>query len=436
MATFPSLAKSSAKAAGKARVKPRGGLVTALDIGSTKICCFIARLDEQRGGRLARVVGIGHQAARGIRNGAVVDLEAAEASIRAAVSAAEQMAATTVQGVILNVSAGHPTSRMIGVEVSIAGQQIADSDMRRALGQTRMADEADERELIHSIPIGFSIDGSRGIRDPRGMFGERLGVNMHLISAQAGALRNLQACVARCHLEIDAMVVSPYAAGLASLVEDEMDLGATVIDMGGGTTSIAVFFDGNVVFTDTISVGGGHVTSDIARGLSTPLVQAERIKTLHGSALSSPADDREAIEVPLVGEDDSGAVTQIPKSLLVGIIHPRVEETLEMVRSRLEASGFDRLAGRRAVVTGGASQLPGARELAARILDKQVRIGRPLRLGGLAEATSGPAFATCAGLVGFAGRREAETTPAALGLHPEQASGFIGRIGEWFRAAF
>jgi len=323
------------------------------------------------------VVGIGHQAARGVRSGAIVDLEAAEASIRAAVSAAEQMAGTTVQGVIVNVSGGQPTSRTIGVEVSIAGQQIADSDMRRALGHTRAEDDGEEREVIHSIPVGFSIDGNRGIRDPRGMFGDRLGVDMHLITAQASAIRNLAACVARCHLEIDAMVVAPYAAGLACLVEDEMDLGATVIDMGGGTTSIAVFFDGNVVFTDCVRVGGAHVTGDIARGLSTPLAQAERIKTLYGSAVAGPADDREAIEVPLVGEDDARAVTQIPRSLLVGIIHPRVEETLELVRGRLEASGFDKLAGRRAVLTGGACQLAGVRDLAARILDKQVRIGRP-----------------------------------------------------------
>jgi cell division protein FtsA len=437
MATFPSLPKTVGKSGAKAKIKARAGLVAALDIGSTKICCFIARLDEQRGQhRAARVVGIGHQAARGVRNGAIVDLEAAETSIRAAVSAAEQMAGTTVQGVVVNVSGGQPASRTIGVEVEIAGQQIADSDMRRALGQTRPEDDAGEREVIHSIPVGFSIDGNRGIRDPRGMFGDRLGVDMHLITAQSSALRNLAACVARCHLEIDAMVVSPYAAGLACLVEDEMDLGATVIDMGGGTTSIAVFFDGNVVFTDCVRVGGGHVTSDIARGLSTPLIQAERIKTLYGSAVASPADDREAIEVPLVGEDEAAGVTQIPRSLLVGIIHPRIEETLELVRGRLEASGFDKLAGRRAVLTGGACQLAGVRDLAARILDKQVRIGRPLKLGGLAEATSGPAFATSAGLVGFAGRRDADAGVSAFGPLPEQQTGFIGRIGEWFRAAF
>jgi cell division protein FtsA len=418
--------------------KVRGGLVAALDIGSTKICCFVARVDEHRGAPLRhpRLVGIGHHASRGVRCGAIVDLEAAEASIRAAVSAAEQMAGTTVQEVAVNVAGGHPASRTVGVEIEIAGQQIADADMRRALGQTRAADDAGDRALIHSIPVGFSIDGSRGIRDPRGMFGERLGLDMHLVTAGAGAVRNLAACVARCHLETAEMAVSPYAAGLASLVEDEMDLGCTLIDMGGGTTSIAVFFDGNVVYTDSVPVGGGHVTSDIARGLSTPLVQAERIKTLYGSALAGPADDRELVEVPLVGEENAAAATQIPRSLLVGIIHPRLEETLELVRSRLETSGYDKIAGRRVVLTGGACQLPGVKELAGQILDKQVRIGRPLRVGGLAEATSGPAFATVAGLIAYAERREADGSAALLGPTPERASGLIGRIGEWFRAAF
>jgi cell division protein FtsA len=199
---------------------------------------------------------------------------------------------------------------------------------------------------------------------------------------------------------------------------------------------MAVFFDGNVVYTDSVSVGGGHVTNDIARGLSTPLVQAERIKTLYGSAMPGPADDREMVEVPLVGEENAAAAAQIPRSLLVGIIHPRLEETLELVRSRLESSGYDKLAGRLVVLTGGACQLPGVRELAAQILDKQVRIGRPLRLGGLADATSGPAFATAAGLIAFWERRETNAPAQWLGPVPERASGLIGRIGEWFRAAF
>src|SRR3546814_8500189 len=198
---------------------------------------------------------------------------------------------------------------------------------------------------------------------------------MHIITASAGAVLNVSTCIQRCHLEPAAFVVSPYASGLASLVDDELELGATVIDMGGGATTIAVFYEHNVIFTDVILVGGNHVPSDIARGLSTPLVHAERIKTLYGHVITAPTDEGELIDVPQVGEDDSSHSQQIPRSLLVGIIQPRVEETLELVRSRLELSGFDKVAGRRVVLTGGACQLPGTRELASTVLDKQVRIG-------------------------------------------------------------
>jgi cell division protein FtsA len=245
-------------------------------------------------------------------------------------------------------------------------------------------------------------------------------------------VRNLSNCIGRCHLETAAVVVSPYASGLSSLVNDESELGVTVIDMGGGTTTIGVFFDGNLVFADCVPVGGIHVTNDIARGLSTPIVHAERMKTLYGNAISSASDEREMITVPLVGEEEEGLANHVPKSLLVGIIAPRLEETFELARDRLEASGFDKITGRRVVLTGGASQLPGARELAGLILDKQVRVGRPLHLEGLAEATQGPAFATTAGLIHFALSERAET-PRRGRAPTEQPSGLIGRLGQWVR---
>jgi cell division protein FtsA len=419
----------------KPRMASRSGTVAALDVGTSKICCFIARLEED--GR-PRVVGIGHQVSRGVRGGAIVDMEQAEAAILGAVHAAEEMAGETIHEVVVNLSGGYPASQTVGVEVQIAGHEIGDGDLRRVLEQGGVFDINGERRLIHSIPIRYSIDGSGGIRDPRGMFGERLGVDMHIVTAQAGAVRNLTNCVARCHLEIGALVVSPYAAGLASLVDDERDLGVTVIDMGGGTTTIAVFFDGNVVFTDIVPVGGAHVTNDIARGLSTPLAHAERLKTLYGNGVLSPSDEREMINVPLVGEEEAVEGNTIPRSMLVGIIQPRLEETFELVRQRLEQSGFDKIAGRRVVLTGGASQLAGLRELAAAVLDKQVRMGRPIRIAGLAEATGGPAFATCSGLLVYA-QQAADRLPRSerrYGALQEEPAGFIGRLGHWFRENF
>ena len=416
----------------KARMSNGGEAVAVLDVGTTKVCCFIARQGDDA---KPRVVGIGHQLSRGLRGGAIVDMEQAEASILAAVHAAEQMAGETLRDVTVNVAGGHPASQTIGVEVAIAGHEVGDGDLRKVIDQGRLYDAAADRRLIHSIPVGYTIDGSRGIRDPRGMYGERLGVDMHVVTAASGPVRNLTTCIARCHLDIRALVVSPYAAGLAALVDDEMDLGVCVVDMGGGTTTLAVFFDGNVVYTDSIPAGGQHVTSDIARGLSTPLAHAERMKTLYGNCVPSPADEREMITVPQVGEEDRAQANTIPKTILVGIIQPRLEETFELVRSRLEMSGFDKIASRRIVLTGGASQLAGVRELAQLVLDKQVRMGRPIRLAGLAEATGGPAFAVGAGLIAYARRASADEMRPARS-QPDSGNGLFGRLGSWFKENF
>jgi cell division protein FtsA len=411
--------------------RPRGTLITALDIGTTKICCFIARVEDDR----PRVLGIGHQISRGVRNGRIVDLEATGTSVLNAVHAAEEMAGETIQRVVVNLSGGFSASRIIKAEIGITGREITDAEMRRVLEHGYVMRDPGDRQIIHSVPVGFSVDDSRGIRDPRGMLGERLGVNMHVVTASAASVRNHTAAVGRSHLEVEALVVSPYASGLSCLVEDEIGLGVTVIDMGGGTTTIGVFFDGNLIFADYIPVGGMHVTNDIARGLSTGVAHAERMKTLFGTAISASTDEREMIAVSQIGEEDEGHVNHVPKSLLVGIIAPRIEETFELVRNRLEASGFDKVAGRRVVLTGGACQLHGAREFAGLILDKQVRMGRPQRVAGLAEATGGPAFATTAGLLHFALSERAEVSGGRHG--PERPRwGVLGRLGHWLKDNF
>jgi cell division protein FtsA len=411
-------------------LRPRGSVFAALDIGTTKISCLIARLEADE----PRIVGVGHQVSRGLKSGTIVDLEAAGAALRAAAHAAEEMAGEEIKQAVTNLSGGFSASRIVKAEIGISGREVGDADLRRVLAQGYLLREAGDRQVVHSVPVGFSIDDNRGIRDPRGMFGERLGVDMHLVGASAGAVRNHTSALGRAHLELEALVVSPYAAGLGCLVEDEIALGVGVIDMGGGTTTIGVFFDGNLIFADSVPVGGGHVTNDIARGLSTPLADAERLKTLYGSATLSSADERESLTVPQVGEDEAQAV-QVPKSLLVGIIAPRLEETFELVRSRLEASGFDKLAGRRLVLTGGACQLQGVRELASLIFDKQVRIGRPRPIVGLAEAAAGPAFSTAVGLLHFALSERAEVAPTRR-TPAAGPSGLFGRVGHWLRENF
>ncbi|MDP7625325.1 MAG: cell division protein FtsA, partial [Rhodospirillales bacterium] len=310
----------------------RTGLITALDIGTTKVTCFIARPLENGD---AEVIGVGHQVSKGIRNGNIVDMAAVEDSIRTTVETAEKMAGENVQEVVLCVSSCVPDSKLISFDVAISGHEISDVDLKRALDQSWLySQQAEDRQIIHTVPVAYSIDGNTSVKDPRGMYGEKLGVNMHVITASAGALRNMTACINRCHLDIESRVVAPYAAGLASLVEDEKELGVICIDMGGGTTDLSVFFDGEIVYTDSVPFGGNHVTNDIARGLSTPVSYAERMKTLYGSAVPSPSDDQEAIKVPLVGEEDDGE-NQISRSMLVGIIRPRIEEIFELVREKL-----------------------------------------------------------------------------------------------------
>ena len=413
-------------------VKARNGIIAALDIGSSKVCCFIARVE---GNNQLRVVGIGHQPSSGIKGGNIVDMEAAEHALSSAVNAAEQMCGERVEEVVVGVGGGYPASHTFGVEVAIGGHEVADRDIRRVLSQVHLPAETSDRDLIHTMPIGYSIDGRGGVRDPRGMYGERLGVDVHLVTAASGAMRNLGICVKRAHLEIADRCVTSFAAGLASLVQDEMDLGVTLIDMGGGTTSISVFYDGNLIYTDSIPVGGNHVTHDIARGLSTPVADAERMKILYGRSVSKPNDEYEIIDVPLIGEQEHTEPNHVPRSVLVGIIRPRIEETFELVRGRLEASGVDKLTGRRIVLTGGASQLDGITQSAAQILNKQVRNGRPVRVTGLAEATGGPAFSACAGLLTYALRAQSAGTAASVPGSEAEASRF-GRLGSWLRENF
>jgi cell division protein FtsA len=431
---------------GKAAGSRKSGMVAALDVGSTKVACFIVKIVPARegGAPQLKVVGIGHHASRGVRGGAVVDINAAEDSIRAAVEQAERMAGLTIKDAVVGISCGQPQSRSINVEVSIAGHEVGDEDLRRAYATARAQVPSADREIIHCVAGSFAIDGSRGIRNPRGMVGDTLGVSMHAVSAASGPIRNLEACIDRCHLDISGKAVTAYAAGLATLVADEMELGATVIDMGGGTTSISVFFDGNLVLSDVLPVGGGHVTSDIARGLSTSLANAERIKTLHGSAFSGPNDGRDLISIAHLGEDDGEGESQISRSVLTGIIQPRIEETFELVRDRLTDAGVSSISGRRVVLTGGAAQLNGARETAARVLSKQVRIGRPTKLGGLAEAVGGPAFAGCAGLAIWASQRPNEVKVSAsdfdvpalsYGTHGGASRGF-GGLTRWIKENF
>lgn len=376
----------------------RVGVFGVLDIGSTKITCMIGR-SEADGTR--RILGFGWQKGRGVRHGAITDLDEAERAIRAAVGQAEDMADTRLRSVTVNLGCGQPESRLFNVQWPVGGRVVGEEDVRQVVLEGRHRAESEGRDTIHILPLSFSVDETMRVEDPRGLHCDTLTARLHVIDAVSSALRNVRTCLHRCDLEISELVSAPFAAGLATLVEDERELGTTVIDMGGGATSFAVFAEGQLLHTSSTLVGGIHVTNDIARLLSTPVAHAERLKTLYGSCQASPDDEREMLPVPLVGEEEH-QIAKVPRSMVVSIIRPRLEEIFEIVKDRLENSGLSRVAGARVVLTGGACQLAGARELAAHILGKQVRLGRPVDLRGLPDAASGPAFATGAGLLAWA----------------------------------
>jgi cell division protein FtsA len=412
------------------RGKSKGNVIAALDIGSSKICCLIARSDDENP---LRVIGIGHQISQGVRAGNIVDMEAVQMAINATLDNAEDMVGEKIHKVIANFSGGRLTSRHIDVPILLNGREVADNDIERAFVQGQEEVMDDTLQLLHLVPTDFSIDGQGGIRDPRGMAGDRLTARLHMVTAHYAPIRTLSTALTRCHLQVSDVVVSPYASGLASLVDDEMELGSTVVDMGGGTTTLAVFAEGQLVHADSVPLGGMHVTNDIARVLTTPLNHAERLKTLYGNALTSASDEKEIIEVPQMGEEAPEHASHVSRAYLNSIIQPRLEETFERVKERLNAAALSSHVARRVVLTGGACQLPGVREMAQRILDRQVRIGRVTRLQGLSESASGPAYATAAGLLTYAINPNA--TLPRFGQDLSAGSGFFGKLAEWLRNA-
>jgi cell division protein FtsA len=359
----------------------RSGPFGVVDIGTTKIACLIGRVESDFS---LRVLGFGWQKGKGLNSGDITDLDAAEKAIRACVGQAEDMADVRLRSVTVNLSCGQPESRLFNVQWPVGGRAVTENDVRGVLNEGRGRAEVDGREPIHVLPLNFAVDATD-----------------HVIDTAATALRTMEACIGRCDLEIEDFVSAPLASGLSSLVPEERELGATIIDMGGGTTGMAVYADKQMMHTAQLAIGGLHVTKDLAIGLSTTLVHAERLKTLYGNVESSPDDDRELLPVPLMGEEDH-QLAKVPRSMVVNIIRPRLEETFEYIKDRLDSSGMARAAGNRVVLTGGACQLPGVREMAARMLSRQVRLGRPATLRGLPELASGPAFSTAAGLLSWA----------------------------------
>jgi len=421
----------------------RSAIVAALDIGTSKVVCVIARLRPQTPSEVLRrrshaieVIGIGHCEARGMKGGAVINLAEAEAAVRNAVDLAEREAGVQLESAVVAVSSGRITSELYAATVNVAGPAITEHDVARVLTAGSHHSVRPGSVVLHSLPIGYALDGVRGIGEPRGMLGHEFGVDMHAVTADTAAARNLMFTVERCHLAVETMVAAPYVAGLSVLADDEADLGAALIDMGAGTTTAAVFSGGRFIHADGFALGGHHVTMDLARGLNARVSDAERIKTFYGSVLAGGSDERDMITVPPVGEDDREPPQFVSRASLVRIIKPRVEEILEMVRDRLAASPFAAEPRARVVLTGGASQLTGLPDLAARILNRPVRVGRPLGIAGLPDAAKGPAFAVAAGLLVYPQVAHLEHFEPRRTRHLMTGTGYIAKVGRWLKESF
>jgi cell division protein FtsA len=419
----------------------RQPLVATVDLGASKVGCFIMKPDGiRRDDRTIQVAGVAHVRSRGVRGGLIVNMEEAAEAVAQAVERAETMAGASVSGVILTTAGGQLASHRLSASVSLGSRPISDQDLSRALQMALAQARFPGRRPIHLLPIAWSVDSQKGVRDPRNMYGRQLALELLVVTMAENAFATLGHCLELVHLQLEGVVAAPFASALAALEDDEMDLGCVCIDMGGGSTSTAVFSAGSLVHVDSLAVGGGHVTADVARGLSTTLAGAERIKTLHGSAIASANEDREMIEAPPRGDDPGAGPVVAPRSLLKGVIAPRVEETLELVRERLKASGVPIEPGAGIVLTGGASQLSGVRELAVRVFDRPVRLARPRRAPHLAEAASGPAFCAAAGVLQRSafGPREAVQSKSASNLRPmrepaDPRAGALARAANWLR---
>jgi cell division protein FtsA len=422
--------------------RKRAALVAALDVGTSKVVCMIARLEPSGGNDVLRrrshsieVIGFGHTEARGMKAGSVADLEAADHAIRHAVEIAEQSAGVHLESVAVSISAGRFSSERFTASVDVAGPSIRDGDIMRLLQAGSQHSGRDGRVVLHSLPLGYAIDGVHGIRDPRGMLARRFGLDMHVVSADVAAPRNLMLAIERGQLSIEAMVASPYMAGLSALADDESDLGAAVVDMGAGTTTIALFSGGRFVHADGFAVGGMHVTMDLARGLNARVADAERIKTFYGTVVSGMSDERDMIPVPAVGSELREPPQVVSRAALVPFIRPRVEEILEMIRDRLSTSPFAAEPQGTVVLTGGASQLAGLPDIASRILGRQVRIGRPLGLSGLPDAARGPAFAVAAGLLVYPQAAHLEHFEPRK-TRQAMTGGYLTKVHQWLRESF
>jgi cell division protein FtsA len=411
------------------RAKPPE-LFVGLDVGTTKICTVIG---TSRAGGGLDVVGVGSAPSRGLRRGVVVNIDSTVEAIKAAVAEAEQMAGGEVSRVYAGVAGGHIRSLNSRGVVAVSGKdrEVTDLDVERAVEAARAVNLPQDREIIHVLPQTFMIDDADGIREPVGMSGVRLEVEAHIVTGAAASVQNVIRSVNRAGLAVQDIVLEPLASAEAVLFPDEKELGVLLVDIGGGTTDVALLRDGAVWYTAILPLGGDHITNDVAIGLRTPMAEAEDLKKRAGCALTALVPAEEVVDVPSVG---GRKPRQLSRQVLSEIIQPRVEEIFTLVARELTRAGFQDAATAGVVVTGGTSLLQGVPELAEAIFDQPVRRGAPSDVGGLADVVRSPIYSTAVGLSMYGARRQTGPTPAEsndrtlFGWLNRRLSGLFGEI--------
>lgn len=415
----------------------------AVNIGSFRVSAMVAGISET--GEMI-VLGSGHRAAQGIKRGFVTDMQAATYAVRDAVERAEKMANTAIGSVWIGTSGAGLASQVAQVEIDIGGRRIEEDDIEHLLVAAQGVIQPDGRMVLHAQPAHYTLDGADGVADPKGLHAERLGVDIHVMLADGAPVRNITEAVQNAHLQVEAVVASPIAAGFACLSAEERDLGVALVEFGAEVTNVSVYAAGMLLGLVTIPMGSGDVTDAIASAFGIRRFQAERLKCVHGSAIASPADHREMIPVNAPGDETTGPLARhaddknrIPRAELISVITGQLGRLMEDVSRALKALGFTGQRGQQVVLTGGGAELAGLADYAQAALGKPVRIGKPLHMKGLAEAHATPGFSTLAGLVLYAAADPVDIR--AVGKRRQQVTrysglGLVGRVYQALREYF
>jgi cell division protein FtsA len=410
------------------RAKDTRNIIVGLDIGTSKIVAIVA---EMKPDGAFEIIGMGTHPSRGLKKGVVVNIETTVAAIQRALEEAELMADCKISDVLTGIAGSHVRSFNSQGMVPIKDKEVSQIDIDRVIETAKAVQIPNDQQILHILNQEFIIDGQEDVREPLGMSGVRLEVKVHIVTGAVSAAQNIIKCVRRCGLEVRDLVLQPLASATAVVSEDEKDLGVCLIDIGGGTTDMAVFTHGAIRHTAVIPIAGDQITSDIAMALRTPTKDADDIKMKHGCALSQLADPQEMIEVPGVGDR---AAKQLSRKTLAEVIEPRVEELYSLVQSELRRSGYEELLSSGIVLTGGSSMMQGMVELGEEIFHMPVRVGQPSYNGGLAEVVRHPRYSTAMGLLieGMEQYRMQEIARTQTGAIQQ----LIDRMKAWFKGNF